>query len=85
MDEKKKPIIIKINDAKSKIADILNELHSDGVPYYFIEPFLSEFSKQVRDNASIELKEAYDFYAKSLTEDKNTIEKETEETESFNE
>ena len=78
MDKKKKPIILKINDAKSQIADILNELHSDGVPYYFIEPFLSDLNNQVHNNALVELKEADEFYAESLAEKDNIIKKETE-------
>ena len=80
MDKIKKPIILKINDAKQKIADILNDLNAEGVPYYFMESFLNEFTNQAHNNAVAELKEANEFYLKSCIEEDNTKEEETEET-----
>lgn len=74
MDNINNSLILNFNNAKVQIIGIINKLYSDGVPYYFIEPFLSDIASQVHKNAIEELKLAQTNCDEQVIEEDNTSE-----------
>ena len=75
MTNQQKPIILLLEEGKSKLVQCVNEILADGLNCYLIEPMFAEIYSQIKASAINELEQAR---AQMITSQEEEAEKEVE-------
>ena len=52
---KEKPLCLRIEDAKSEIAAVINRHRAEGLPCFILEPILKDFYTQIASSKAAEI------------------------------
>ena len=72
-DKPTRPLCLELQDAKAEIFEAIKKAAEDKrLPWYLIEPIVSDAAKQVSENARQERQTAAELYEKQLSEFEQT-------------